>query len=54
MNMDALQEVVLAIAEQRSVDQVLQRLVEQIAECPEENFIRKTEACARRGSDGRR
>lgn len=46
MNMDALQEVVLAIAEQRSVDQVLQRLVEQIAECPEENFIRKTEACA--------
>lgn len=46
MNMDALQEVVLAIAEQRSVDQVLQRLVEQIAECPEENFVRKTEACA--------
>ncbi len=46
MNMDALQEVVLAIAEQRSVAAVLQRIVEQIADCPESGFAKKTAACA--------
>ena len=44
--MDALQEVVLAIAQQRSVAGVLQRIVEQIADCPEAGFAKKTAACA--------
>ena len=46
MNMDALQEVVLAIAQQRSVAAVLQRIVEQISDCPEAGFAKKTDGCA--------
>lgn len=46
MNMDALQEVVLAIAEQRSVTKVLQRLVEQIASGAEGSLEKKTAASA--------
>ncbi len=46
MNMDALHEVVLAITQQRSVAAVLQHIVEQITDCPESGFEKKTAACA--------
>ena len=46
MNMDALQDVVLAIAQQRSVAAVLQQIVEQISDCPQAGFTKKTTACA--------
>jgi len=46
MNMDALQDVVLAIAQQRSVAAVLQQIVEQVSDCPQAGFTKKTEACA--------
>jgi transcriptional regulator with GAF, ATPase, and Fis domain len=46
MNMDALQDVVLAIAQQRSVAGVLQQIVEQISDCPQAGFTKKTAACA--------
>ena len=46
MNMDALQDVVLAIAQQRSVAAVLQQIVEQISECSDGRFEKKTSSCA--------
>ncbi len=46
MNMEALQDIMLAIAQQRSVAAVLQQIVEQIADCPPSGFSKKTETCA--------
>jgi transcriptional regulator with GAF, ATPase, and Fis domain len=46
MNMNALQDVVLAIAQQRSVAAVLQQIVEMISDCPAEGFTKKTAECA--------
>ena len=48
MNMDGSKKIVLAIVRQHSVAGVLQHFVEQIADCPESGFSRKTEAFADR------
>jgi transcriptional regulator with GAF, ATPase, and Fis domain len=45
MNMNALHEVVFAIAQQRSVAAVLQKIVEGIADMTGGGFTMKTEAC---------
>ena len=52
MNMDSLQDVVLAIAQQRSVSAVLQQIVEQIADYPLKGSDHPKASAARKPAPG--